>query len=668
MLDFEPYFCLFEGCETPFEVPNSFGGLLGHLQEHLPLRWHADLPGGEHKEFDDEVLFEEHVRTHGGVSGDALAIMKETSLRRVAFLFESCPFCGGYPDVIEKRYPDPIDPDAQLALRRHIKQHMHDIALFLPPYREDTFENFEDFNSSAVTRRRSIDMNNAEDTEEWRTICDNDDCDCKDTDKNTAEEGMLPDYPFSGTVGEGLMDDVRKWRIDFTMGRAIEEVSDFWSSLLDGSNLYDRSKWSNKDFGSDSCLKPFVTEFFAQNPEFARNNDALAIISDDFEKPSRLEEEDLNFLQDQEAALEAAEANALPGPSDQPTILPPEILRENYTIAWICPIDMAYAAAKELLDEKHAGSELPPRNCDVDYTLGKIGVHYVVLALWPWRPLSARYAELEAIRLHRSFPNIKKKLIVGLAGGAPSPKRDIRLGDVVVSASDGRSDGLLCYDFEETARARKFVATRLQYVLSSLAKGGVSEQDAIFPISGPRLPHSLAATDERFRRPDAKSDVLYASYIRHPNKLVPCSVGCGSDGTKLVMRKERIIEGITPLIHHGLIASSTHMMGDARLRDSLIAETEVLCFEAFSTHLPSEFPDLIIHGICDYSDSHQYTRWEGYAALTSALCAYRLIRGFDDIHLDEQGSGPLETPRGKYLLVTWDHGLYQNAPFTYQLA
>jgi hypothetical protein len=32
-----------------------------------------------------------------------------------------------------------------------------------------------------------------------------------------------------------------------------------------------------------------------------------------------------------------------------------------------------------------------------------------------------------------SFPNIRIGLLVGVGGGAPSPKHDIRLGDIVVS-------------------------------------------------------------------------------------------------------------------------------------------------------------------------------------------------------------------------------------------
>lgn len=235
MQDFEPYFCIVEDCNTPFDIPNSFNGLLAHLQEHLPLTWHAELPGGETKEFDDEVLFTNYVTENGGVSGDALAIMKETSLRRTAFLFTTCPFCGGYPDVLEKNYPDPAQPDAQLALRRHIKQHMHDIALFLPPYRDDILEDCGEFNSSAVTRRRSINVNDSSGSSEQPTIGHKENCDCKDRGKDSTDHDLISQDP------------------------PVE--IDFWPSLLRDSGLYDRSVGLDEDWKLDTCLKPFVTRF-----------------------------------------------------------------------------------------------------------------------------------------------------------------------------------------------------------------------------------------------------------------------------------------------------------------------------------------------------------------------------------------------------------------------
>ena len=81
MQDFEPYFCTFEDCKAPFDVPNTFDGLLGHLQDHLPVRYHVDTLDGEHKVF-YETEFEEHVKRDGEISKEMLATMKEASRRK----------------------------------------------------------------------------------------------------------------------------------------------------------------------------------------------------------------------------------------------------------------------------------------------------------------------------------------------------------------------------------------------------------------------------------------------------------------------------------------------------------------------------------------------------------------------------------------------------------
>jgi nucleoside phosphorylase len=35
--------------------------------------------------------------------------------------------------------------------------------------------------------------------------------------------------------------------------------------------------------------------------------------------------------------------------------------------------------------------------------------------------------------------------------------------------------------------------------------------------------------------------------------------------------------------------------------------------------LMNQFPLLVIHGICDYCDSHKINGWQGYAALTGRV-------------------------------------------------
>jgi len=49
-----------------------------------------------------------------------------------------------------------------------------------------------------------------------------------------------------------------------------------------------------------------------------------------------------------------------------------------------------------------------------------------------------------------SFPNIRIGLMVGIGGGAPSEKHDIRLGDIVVSSPRDGKGGVFQYDFGKT--------------------------------------------------------------------------------------------------------------------------------------------------------------------------------------------------------------------------
>jgi hypothetical protein len=247
MQDFEPYFCTFEDCKAPFDVPNSFDGLLGHLRDHLPVRYHVDMPDGEHKEF-DETEFKEHITKYSEISEEMLATMKEASRRKGAFLFESCPFCGGYPDVLEKRFPDLDTPEAQTELRKHIKQHMQDIALFLPPYREDIFNEDDDLMSSAVTRRRSINQNNSEVPDECKIVCNRPDCDCEDKGKYAAEDTLA----VESTV-ETLAPDPEA-----------DQVADFWPELFGDSPLYDRSSAPDDYYFGDELLQPFIARLLSK--------------------------------------------------------------------------------------------------------------------------------------------------------------------------------------------------------------------------------------------------------------------------------------------------------------------------------------------------------------------------------------------------------------------
>jgi nucleoside phosphorylase len=134
----------------------------------------------------------------------------------------------------------------------------------------------------------------------------------------------------------------------------------------------------------------------------------------------------------------------------------------------------------------------------------------------------------------------------------------------------------------------------------------------------------------RYKQPNPDSDRLYRSQVvLPPNNEASCPKSCGEDPSKLISRSERAEDEDDLVVHYGLIASGNELMKDALLRDTLIAEKGILCFETEAAGLMNSFPCLIIRGICDYSDSHKNGEWQGYATIAAAAYAkdllYRII-------------------------------------------
>ncbi|KAI2630977.1 hypothetical protein GGR54DRAFT_585050, partial [Hypoxylon sp. NC1633] len=90
------------------------------------------------------------------------------------------------------------------------------------------------------------------------------------------------------------------------------------------------------------------------------------------------------------------------------------------------------------------------------------------------------------------------------------------------------------------------------------------------------------------------------------------------------------------MIHYGLIGSANQLMMDALIRDKLAKEMDVLCFEMEAAGLMNHFPCLVIRGICDYSDSHKNTEWQGYAAMVAAAYARDLLRIIRPSHIEAE--------------------------------
>jgi nucleoside phosphorylase len=307
---------------------------------------------------------------------------------------------------------------------------------------------------------------------------------------------------------------------------------------------------------------------------------------------------------------------------------------KDYTVGWICAISTEYVAAQAFLDEKHNGPEYVSPNDNNIYTLGGVGKHKVVIAVLPDGEYGIVAAAGVARDMLHSFPNIRIGLIVGIGGGAPSRKHDIRLGDIVVSAPRDGKGGVFQYDFGKTIQEQSFRTTGFLNQPPTLLRAAVSDIKAEHEGEGHQLEDAINSVLERkpklrkkYKRPDRGSDRLYQSGHIHPlDDESGCLVTCGEDPSHQILRVERTNEDDNPAIHYGLIASANQLMKDALIRDKLAAEKEVLCFEMEAAGLMNQFPCLVIRGICDYSDSHKNKEWQGYAAMTAAAYAKDLLR------------------------------------------
>ncbi|KAI9770022.1 MAG: hypothetical protein M1840_003734 [Geoglossum simile] len=265
-----------------------------------------------------------------------------------------------------------------------------------------------------------------------------------------------------------------------------------------------------------------------------------------------------------------------------------EIDRDSYRVGWICASVEDYVAARNFLDEK-----MSP---DDSYTLGKIRKHNVAIDILPEpRPVCAATVARD---MRSNFPKIRICLMVGVGGGAPSARYDIRLGDIVVGAGEGR---VFQYNVGETIQKECFHRSQFLDQSPPILQRAVNKLLVQHESKGHGLEAAINAVidknprlQKKYKRPDSTS----------------------KDG---------------PAIHYGPIASGDRPMEDALVRDKPAAEGDVLCFEMEAAGLMNGLPCLVIRGICDYSDSHKNKKWQGYAAMAAAAYAKDLLYMLEDL-------------------------------------
>jgi nucleoside phosphorylase len=222
-----------------------------------------------------------------------------------------------------------------------------------------------------------------------------------------------------------------------------------------------------------------------------------------------------------------------------------------------------------------------------DYTLGRIGKHNVAIAVLPNSEYGTSSAAGVARDMLHSFPNIRIRLMVGIGGGALTPKHDIRLGDIVVSAPRDGKGGVFQYDFGKKIQDQSFQLTGFLNQPPLVLRTAMNGLKAQYESDGHQLNETINCIldkkprlQKKYRRPSLESDRLYQSTVIHPlNNKENCAVVCRHDLLNLRRRDDRAEYKDNPLIHYGLIASANYLMKDALLRDKLAEDNCVLYFK-----------------------------------------------------------------------------------------
>jgi nucleoside phosphorylase len=162
-------------------------------------------------------------------------------------------------------------------------------------------------------------------------------------------------------------------------------------------------------------------------------------------------------------------------------------------------------------------------------------------------------AAVVATRMDGTFRRLRFGLLVGIAGGVPD-RKDVRLGDVVVSKGDGRSGGLVVHD-RGTINSGGFEPRPFLDGVPEVLRNAIGELESRLMDQDNRISKYISEAIERnsrfsdFGLPTALTDKLFHSSYTHANRQ---NKTCSEyDEDFLVPRSPR--NG--SVVHFGVVAS-----------------------------------------------------------------------------------------------------------------
>ncbi|PYH88866.1 purine and uridine phosphorylase [Aspergillus ellipticus CBS 707.79] len=304
---------------------------------------------------------------------------------------------------------------------------------------------------------------------------------------------------------------------------------------------------------------------------------------------------------------------------------------QGYTVGIICPLEVEVNAVRFMLDEEHPYTK---RSQLARYICGRLGGHNVVIVT-PSTPTNTQSKVATALAtsdLKRTFPAITHLLSVGIGSGIPNPKNNIRLGDVVIATPSGQHCGVVQFDLGKLELGR--------FTLKGYLLPPPRELLDILPIMmsdhrvrRPKIAEFIetaqtSSATARFSRPLPGKDLLFRADYHHS----PDDTTCDSCDRDLLVSRPSRQDPVGPVIHYGLILSGDTIMENATERDRIAMEAGgASCLDTTAAGVLSNFPCLVIRGICDYADSHANAEWRQYAAAAAAAVAREILEYIEPV-------------------------------------
>ncbi|KAL2782465.1 hypothetical protein BJX66DRAFT_351159 [Aspergillus keveii] len=309
-----------------------------------------------------------------------------------------------------------------------------------------------------------------------------------------------------------------------------------------------------------------------------------------------------------------------------------EIPAESITIAIFCALPFEVVAVKHTLDEEYSCRLQRVGPKQYTYSFGRIDSHNIVIARPP--DMGTVNAAHCAATVSQQFPNVRFAVMAGIGAGLPSPKHDIRLGDLVVSNPRDGFPGVVQYDFVKRERGKDTLKGCLNKPPRILISAdGSLQEDEIMERHPLRRALRKITNFSRFKRP-VTEDILFDESFHHIKKGSSCSQ-CEASSAKMVVHHPQRPDN-DPTVHRGLLLSGNGVIKSPQIRSHLQRDfPDALCLEMEAAGIMDELPCLVVRGICDYADTHKNDDWHYYAAAVAAAYCKALLRKVDAQEVQE---------------------------------